>query len=187
MSPLILVRHSTPVIDPAIPSTDWALSPAGIEAAERLAVHLEPFGPARLLSSPERKARETAQAIGRRFGLEAQVEAGLREHERATAGFLPQDAFKAGIAAIFARPDEIAFGEESAAGVFARFSSALSPLSGEGRTVVAVTHGTAISIYMAQKFGIDGIGFWRDLTTPMAVVLSPAGWDIVTPEGSQAR
>jgi len=55
MPSLILVRHSTPTVDPAIPSTDWRLSSAGMEASVRLASKLEAFRPSYLLSSPERR------------------------------------------------------------------------------------------------------------------------------------
>ena len=184
---LILVRHSTPAIDPSVPSTDWPLNAAGIDAARRLAFQLAPFKPIRLLSSPERKARETAEIMGERFGLNVQVKADLQEHKRQGSGFLPMEDFEKGISTLFRLPDVVAFGSESALDVFARITDSLpAPGRDEGPTVV-VSHGTAISIYMSRTFGIDGFAFWQSLKTPMAIVIRPDGWSLLFPEASEAR
>jgi 2,3-bisphosphoglycerate-dependent phosphoglycerate mutase len=184
---LIFVRHSTPAIDPATPSTDWPLNVAGIEAAKRLASQLGSFNPIRLLSSPERKARETAEILGAAFGLNVHLKSDLQEHKRAIVGFLPLKDFESDIADLFRLPNDIAFGEESAIDVFARISATLpTPVCDDGPTIV-VSHGTALSIYMSQAFGVDGFALWQSLKTPMAIVITPNGWALVDPDGSEAR
>jgi broad specificity phosphatase PhoE len=67
---VILVRHAMTVVDPALPSFEWPLSPQGRTAAAALAL---PRLQAR--TSPEPKAVETAVAAG----LEATVDERLRE------------------------------------------------------------------------------------------------------------
>ena len=57
---LILVRHSDPDADPAVPPPDWPLSAGGRTRARALAERLRPLSPDAIYSSPERKARETA-------------------------------------------------------------------------------------------------------------------------------
>lgn len=184
---LILVRHSTPAIDPMTPSTNWRLNSAGVDAARRLASQIVSFNPVCLLSSPERKARETAEIIGESSSLDIQFNDDLQEHKRTSSGFLSIGNFNGGIAALFSSPEVVAFGDESAIAVFARVSAALpTPGSNKG-TAVVVTHGTALSIYMSQTFGIDGFAFWQSLRTPMAIIVRPNGWSVLFPEGSESR
>ena len=184
---LILVRHSTPAIDPSVPSTDWRLSSAGIDAARRLAIQLEPFKPIRLLSSPERKARETAEIMGKRFRLKVQVESDFQEHKRQAGAFLPIEDFETGISALFRLPGVAAFGSESALDVFGRIAPSLATLASHEGPSVVVSHGTAIAIYMSQTFGVDGFTFWQSLKTPTAIVIRPNGWSLQSPQASEAR
>ena len=183
---LILVRHSTPAIDPSMPSTEWPLSSAGIDVAKLLASHLATFNPVRLLSSAEQKAHETAEIIGAKSCLNIEVDRNLHEHKRDSGGFLPVQDFENGIAALFRFPRVKTFGDESAMDVFARIDASLS-IAQSGGLTVAVSHGTALSIYMSQRFGIDGFAFWRGLKTPMAIFIESNRWSLMSPEGSRAR
>src|SRR5687768_13026970 len=108
---VFLVRHSTPLVDPDAPSEEWGLSPEGMAGAERLAnrlvgaeVELD-----LVVSSTERKARETATVIADRLGLQFQTGHGLHEHRRPWLG--SPEEFRRAVAASFARPSERPFGQ----------------------------------------------------------------------------
>jgi broad specificity phosphatase PhoE len=165
---LLLVRHSVPAIDPARPAEEWRLNEEGRARCGPLAVELAGYAPAAIVSSTEPKALETAELLAGELGLEAREMDALRESARRTVLWLEAEEFRRGMRALFERPDEALFGEESATGALARFSSAVDGL--DDRTVV-VSHGTVISLYAAARTGRDAFELWSGLRLPDLVVL----------------
>lgn len=170
---LILVRHGRPVIDPDIPPPQWGLCVEGREAVAALAEKLIPFGAKAAISSPEPKALQTAEIIGQRLGLPVEVEHGLHEHKRRHRSFGSEEEFRQRIAQVFADPKAVAPGGESAEQACDRLAAALArhPV----RPLIAVTHGTVMSVYVARLLGLDAHDLWRDLRTPDAFVLDADG------------
>src|SRR3954452_15277575 len=102
------MRHSLPEIDSEVPSALWRLSEEGRRRCRTLADMLAEEAHVDLIvSSPEPKARETAEIIANRLGKPISIVDDLREHERARTGLLPGDEFKAAIARFFAEPDRL--------------------------------------------------------------------------------
>jgi 2,3-bisphosphoglycerate-dependent phosphoglycerate mutase len=174
-SRLVLVRHGKPEIEEGTPSTQWPLSQSGREAAASLATQLEGFTFQKITSSPELKAIGTAEVIAQKLGLSVQIDDDLSEHKRHSTGFLPLEDFNAQIARLFESPwNELVFGDETATAALERFTRALDRqyVSTGSSDVLVVTHGTIMSIYVANRLGIDPLSFWRSLTTPTAIVIS---------------
>jgi broad specificity phosphatase PhoE len=178
MSRLILVRHAAPAIDPMAASADWPLSDEGRAAAAALAVELTPFGPAVLISGTEPKMIGTAEAIGGRLGVANQPLAGLSEHQRRSTTFGDRAIFEASIQALFSHPTEVVYGDESADQTYDRFAQSIDYAlkSARGASVIAVSGGTAISLFMARRVGLDPFPFWKTLRLPQAFVLSVEPW-----------
>ncbi len=164
---LLLVRHSAPELDPARPADEWRLSDEGRERCRPLADRLAVFEPRMLLSSPEPKARETAELIAEPLSLAVHVDERLRETARSSVGWLEREELARGIAELFARPQELVFGEETADHALARFSSVVDGL----QRAVVVSHGRVISLYAARRTGRDPFELWRSLKLPDVVVL----------------
>jgi probable phosphoglycerate mutase len=76
---LHLVRHAQAAAGWGEGELDPALSPAGRAQAEALAGRLGPGGPLPLVTSPRRRARETAAALEARWGTLAIVEPAVDE------------------------------------------------------------------------------------------------------------
>ena len=165
---MLLVRHSVPEIDPSVPAAEWRLSPEGRARCAALAERVAAHGPESVVSSPEPKARETADLLAERLGLEVREVADLREQERRTVGWLERDELEAGIRRLFAEPDRVVYGEERAAEALARFARAIDGL---GPGAVVVTHGTVISLYVEERTGRDGFEVWSGLELPDLVVV----------------
>jgi broad specificity phosphatase PhoE len=163
---LLLVRHSSPETDPSVPPDEWRLSAEGRRRCGPLAERLAAHAPRTLVSSTEPKARETAELVAPALGLEVQLEAGLGETARRTVGWLDRDAFERGVRELFERPEEIVFGEESAAAALARFEQAVARLR---EPAVVVTHGTVLSLFVAARTGRDPYELWRGLELPEVV------------------
>jgi len=170
---LILVRHGRPVIDPEIPPPQWGLCPEGRDAVAALAEKLIPFGAKAAISSPEPKALQTAEIIGQRLGLAVEVEHGLHEHKRQHRSFGTEEEFRERIAQVFAEPKAVAPGGESAEQACERLTAALARHT--TRPLVAVTHGTVLSLYVARVLDLDAHDLWRNLRTPDAFVLDGNG------------
>jgi broad specificity phosphatase PhoE len=170
---LILVRHGRPKIDPDTPATGWPLCPEGREAVERLAERLATYAPTGIVSSPEPKAKETADILAARLGLMVEQDPGLHEHKRQHRSFGTEQEFRESVAAVFARPAEAVHGGETAHEASERIAAALA--KHRGRPLVAVTHGTVLSMYLAERLACDPLDLWRSLHMPDAFVLDADG------------
>jgi broad specificity phosphatase PhoE len=165
---VLLVRHSLPALDPALPVEEWRLSEEGRRRCGPLAARVRKHAPTAIVSSTEPKARETAELVGAELGLKVQESAALRETARRTVPWLEADELRRSIRTLFERPDEVVFGEEKASAALARFSAALDGLD-EG--TVIVSHGTMISLYAAARTGRDAFELWSSLELPDLVVV----------------
>jgi broad specificity phosphatase PhoE len=172
-SKLILIKHSLPTIDPKQPAAAWQLSSEGVERCHQLAKYLTDFLPATLVSSHEPKARATAHQIAERLALTPATVYGLEEQHRLTVPFLPRKAFQETIRALFARPSELVFGEESADAAYTRFSTTINHLldEHEDSNLLVVTHGTVISLFLSRVAQLDPYTLWEQLGLPSLLVV----------------
>jgi broad specificity phosphatase PhoE len=155
-------------LDPSVPSEEWRLSEEGRALCEGLAGQVGVYKPQRLLSSPEPKALETAELIAPVLGLDVEVVDDLRETARRTVGWLERDVFQERIRKLFAKADQVVFGEESASAALARFSRAVERIE---EPAAFVTHGTVMSLYLAGSDPDGGFAFWKTLGLPDVVLL----------------
>ena len=196
MSCLILVRHALPNIDPDVPSVDWTLSVSGREAATKLAEALAGYSPRVVLGGPEPKVIGTAEIIAEHFGLRARMVPALAKHARRSAGYVSQADFEAAVGLLFDSPAQVVYGEESADIAHERFASAIDRALAvqDNDSVLAVTGGTVISLFISRRGGIRPFPLWRSLRMPTALVLNCENWKIITsyhqtsefPKGSSA-
>ena len=170
---LILVKHSVPEMDPDRPPHTWRLSEEGRSRAQRLGEELQSFTPEILVSSDEPKARETAEILAEKLRLDLHVLPDLHEHDRSNVPFLPHDAFEFSVQDFFHRPDELVFGKETASEADARFYRAVHTLLNAHRdkTVVIVSHGTVISLFVARLTGSPALELWKRLGLPSFVAM----------------
>ncbi|HEV2249523.1 MAG TPA: histidine phosphatase family protein [Candidatus Limnocylindria bacterium] len=181
MSSLVLVKHSAPTVVAAVPPPAWHLSPTGAARCAALAERLRRFDTRSIASSVEPKAVETATLVGRELGRTVELVPDLHEHDRRDAKLLGDAEFALAIAALFARPRELVFGRETAAGALERFERAIGAVLAAAPPdddVIVVTHGTVISLFVAAHAGIDGLGLWKRLGLPSFVVLGRTGLGI---------
>lgn len=170
---LILVKHSLPEIKVDLPAHNWMLLEEGRLRAGRLAEKLSMYRPQVLASSPEPKALETAEIVGRRLQLPVQVMEDLHEHDRSTAGYLSKEEFKKAVLAFFEDPDTQTFGSETANQAYERFSRAVAAVltGNEKRSTVIVSHGTVIALFVSRVTGQSAFEIWNQLGLPGFVVL----------------
>ena len=182
---LIFFRHSLPAIDPAVPAREWHLSEEGLQRCRLLAVSLGNRNPARIVSSLEPKALETAQMIATTIGMPFETAPGLHEHVRNREKYTDRKVFEASVRTFFAHPGLVVYGDESADQAHARFTQAVEGIQERypGQTpLVIVSHGTVISLFVARACGVDPYRVWKSLRMPCMVIISASRPSVISLE-----
>lgn len=162
----VLVRHAMAVADPARPPAQWDLGPGGRAAAAELALLARLQSVVAVASSPEPKARATAEAFGARVDRPVVLDDRLVEAERPWVG----DGYRA-LAHRYLAGDAPP-GWEPRDAVAARVAAAVDDLraaAGPGEVVV-VGHGLSLALHLEAVLpsGFDAFGFWCRLAFPDA-------------------
>jgi len=155
---LILIRHAEPAVcDEADPSSaDPPLAARGRAQAKALADWLAREDLDCLVSSPARRARETAAAIADRSGLDVEVDDRLRDagpdggpyRPIEAAGALDRAALRARVEAYGSGPGLVAISR--------RVNQALDERCARhpGGRVVVCCHGSVVNLYAARVLGL---------------------------------
>jgi alpha-ribazole phosphatase len=154
---LVLLRHgATDAGGVCVGRLDPGLSPQG-DAEARAAVARLDLRPDRVVSSPLRRARLTAEA----WGLPVEEDERLRERDFGAWEGRPWSELWTEVDDAV-RTDPVAYaaftppGGEPAAAVAARVGAAVDALTGEpGRVVLAVTHAGPLRLAIAHALGLD--------------------------------
>lgn len=170
---LILVKHSVPEIESDHPANTWKLSETGRLRAQLLAEQLKELQPEVIVSSEEPKAKKTAQIIADVLQLKVESIHELHEHDRSNVPFLSVERLQALVSEFFQKPDELVFGNETANQAHARFYRAVHSVLNtyKDKTVVIVTHGTVISLFLSRLMGVDGMSLWNELGLPSFIAM----------------
>src|SRR5437667_8739364 len=110
MRKLILIKHARPQVDPAVAAEEWTLGPEGREGAGRLVERLQRYNFARLYSSAEPKALQTAQVIGAALARPVEQVSGLEEHDRRDVPHMESREFISLMALLFSQPQRRVLG-----------------------------------------------------------------------------
>ncbi|WP_067455537.1 histidine phosphatase family protein [Nocardia alba] len=164
---LIFVRHAQPervVGDTA--AADPGLTDIGKLQADRVPAVLAPHDIARIVSSPQRRARDTALPTATARDLPVDVIDDLAEYDRDLPAYIPIEDAKTEFADAYARikaghlPDQI-----DGPAFTARVLTAVENLvatTAPGDTVVAFAHGGVINVLLADILALS-----RPLTFPI--------------------
>ncbi|PZF65375.1 histidine phosphatase family protein [Curtobacterium sp. MCBD17_013] len=165
--PWTFITHPEVTIEPMARVEDWGLSAAGRARAAH-AVEVVPR-PAHVVSSAERKARETATVLAAALGVEVVVDRELGEMDRSATGYLPPDEFDVTVDAFFAEPTSSIRGWERAVDAQRRIERAVRrQLTNTRDSVAFVSHGGMGGLLLASltgapiSRGLDqpGLGSW---------------------------
>lgn len=191
---LVLVRHARPVLVEGAAPHEWRLAHGAAEdsralarsLSDVLATHGRPID--RLLCSREPKAEATAAAMGAEWGLAASVAAGLEEHHRGVLRIVDEATWRATIARLFERKDELVLGEETAASARQRFEAAVRAAlatdggAGGGVTVM-VSHATVMTLLLAAPNSLSETALWSSLGMPDALLVRSRDWRLAAHVG----
>lgn len=164
---LILVRHAQPVriVNSAGPA-DPELAPIGLEQAERVPAALSHHRISRVVSSSQRRARDTAAPTATKLGLGVDIFDDLAEYDRDLPSYIPIEDAKVEFREVYERikaghlPDQI-----DGAAFKSRVLDAVTEIAAgtdPADTVVAFTHGGVVNVLLQEILGLE-----RPLTFPI--------------------
>ncbi|TGD89734.1 histidine phosphatase family protein [Mycolicibacterium sp. CH28] len=156
---LLLVRHALPHRTEAGQGSDPELSEEGRQQAGRLPAALARFPITRLVSSPQRRAIQTAEPVAQARELSLDIDERLAEYDRGLSHYVPIEQVRT------ERPEEWA---RMAAGRLpssvdedafrGRVGAALSDIvaaAGHDDTVVVFSHGGVINVILHELLGTE--------------------------------
>jgi 2,3-bisphosphoglycerate-dependent phosphoglycerate mutase len=181
---LLLIRHAEPVrIGPgtAAGPADPHLTERGRAQADRLASWLGTESVDAVLSSPLRRAHDTAEPVARTLGLDVEIVDGLMEYDAQSDFYIPVEELRETrdhhwTAMIEGRWDEL--GGEPPDQFRARIVPCIDAIIERfpGGTVAAVCHGGVINVYLAALLGFEQhLWFHPDYTSISRIAAARTG------------
>lgn len=163
---LLLIRHALPLRSELGQGSDPELSGDGHDQAARLPEALSRFPITKVVSSPQRRALQTAEPLAQARGLDIEIDDRFAEYDRDTSSYIPIEQVRTERPEDWARMsaghlpgniDETAFRARVVAGVTDIVSA------GDHEDTVAVfSHGGAINVLLH-----DVLGTRRPLSFPI--------------------
>ncbi|KWX22720.1 phosphoglycerate kinase [Mycolicibacterium wolinskyi] len=177
---LLLVRHALPLRSEPGQGSDPVLSEVGAEQAGRLPAALARFPISRVVSSPQRRAIQTADPVAAALGLSVEIDDRLAEYDRDMSHYVPiEDIAKE-------NPEELArlvnghlpSGVDE--GAFkARINAAVADLVAAGDhddTVAVFSHGGVINVLLHEILGTERLlSFHVDYASVTRLLSSRSG------------
>ncbi|MCX4096576.1 histidine phosphatase family protein [Nocardia sp. alder85J] len=160
---LVLVRHAQPqravttsgIADPELTDTGWA-------QAARVPAALAHHRIARVVSSPQRRARETAAPLAEKLGLDVDIVDGLAEYDLGLPLYLPIEQARDSDLNTQAAYERIKAGHLpegiDAAGFVARVLAAVDAViaaADPADTVVAFAHGGVVNVTLQHLLKLE--------------------------------
>ncbi|OBG83318.1 phosphoglycerate kinase [Mycobacterium sp. E802] len=177
---LLLVRHALPLRSEPGQGSDPDLSPDGLAQAERLPAALSRFPVSRLVSSPQRRAIQTAGPLSKALGLPVDVDERLAEYDRDMSHYVPiediakenpEELARLASGHLPSSVDETAF--------LARIGAAVEDLVTAGshdETVAVFSHGGVINVLLHRILQTERLlSFHVDYASVTRVLSSRSG------------
>ena len=149
------VTHPEVEIDPAVPVTDWKLSPRGVSRMRVGAAQPWSRAVRHIHCSTERKAIDGAAILAAARGLGYAQDAGLGENDRSATGYLPRAEFEAVADEFFAAPERSVRGWERAVDAQARIVAAVERVTraAPDGDVAIIAHGGVGALLLCHLAG----------------------------------
>lgn len=180
---LLLIRHAEPVrVEAETGIADPPLTETGREQARSLTAWLAAEHVDHVVTSPLRRARETAEPVAAHFGLEPEVVDGIAEFDAEAASYIPIEELRAN-----RDPRLLAMAE----GRWEELGSMVEPESFRdgavatvdgiaaahpGKRVAVVCHGAVINVYLGDVIGTPRLlWFEPHYTSVSRVIVSRTG------------
>lgn len=156
---VLLIRHALPLRSEVGAGSDPELTEAGWDQARRLPKALARFDVSRLVSSPQRRARQTAEPVAAALGLPVELDDRVAEYDRGMSHYVPLEEVRAERPEDWARMARGELPENVDADAFhARVRAALQEIvaaTDHDQTVAVFSHGGVINVVLHEILGTE--------------------------------
>lgn len=177
---LLVVRHALPLRSEPGEGSDPHLSEEGLAQAARLPDALSRFPITRLVSSPQRRAIQTAEPLAERLGLTVDIDERLAEYDRDHGHYIPieqiakenpEELARLASGRLPSTVDETAFRERVVAAV-----DDLVAAADHEETVAVFSHGGVTNILLHHILGTERLlSFHVDYASVTRLLVSRSG------------
>lgn len=159
-SVLYIIRHCQSLGQ----SPESDLSNVGIEQAEKLSNYISSRGISRIITSPFKRAIESAKPLAMKLAIEIEIKNQLAER---SLGNTKSEDWRAALLHTFQDPSFRYNEGESTNDAISRIEAFLASLLPTLNSPTAVfTHGNIISLMARIPSGDEAFNFWRSIRTP---------------------
>ncbi|TXT55891.1 MAG: hypothetical protein BAJATHORv1_30274 [Candidatus Thorarchaeota archaeon] len=158
---IYFLRHAETKLDFDTPVSDWVLSERGHGQARTVADSGIFDSVVRIISSAEQKAKNTAQYVCERLGVELESTDQLNELYRGKEAYMTQDQYRMAVKNLFETGQVLDW--ESLDSVICRVSSYVDSLYANSNLddILIVAHGINLTAYFAQLQNVLDRAFER--------------------------
>ena len=154
---VLLIRHALPLRSEIGEGSDPELADAGWDQARRLPDALARFAVSRLVSSPQCRARQTAEPVAAALGLPVDIDDRMAEYDRGMSHYVPLEEVRAERPGDWARMAQGQLPDTVDADAFTdRVRSALRDIVAAAHhrdTVAVFSHGGVINVVLHELLG----------------------------------
>jgi probable phosphoglycerate mutase len=154
---LLLIRHALPLRSEYGQGSDPELSEIGHQQALRLPDALQRYPITRLVSSPQRRAVQTAEPLARRRAMAIDIDERFAEYDRDMAGYLPIEQLRTERPQDWARMSQGHLpGDVDESAFCARVAAATADVvaaADADETIAVFSHGGVINVVLHQILG----------------------------------
>ncbi len=146
------LSHPQVVVEENVAPANWELSELGQRRARQFADKGLLGGTNLIVTSAERKAKQTGELIAERLHLATEVWPATGEVDRSTTGFLTDREFSDVMNRFFAEPETRVLGWESASNAQRRIAREIGAICDHGATgdILVVGHGTVGALLLCD-------------------------------------
>ncbi|OBI86439.1 histidine phosphatase family protein [Mycobacterium asiaticum] len=154
---LLLIRHALPLRSDHGEGSDPELSDTGFQQVARLPRALDRFPVSRLVSSPQRRAIQTAEPVAAARGLSIEIDDRLAEYDRDQPHYIPIEQIRSEFPQEWARMSQGHLPSAVDEDAFrARVRAAIDDLvaaADPDETIAAFSHGGVINVVLHEILG----------------------------------
>jgi broad specificity phosphatase PhoE len=161
MKKLVFLRHFRTRIEKDIPSSDWNLDETGVREMREMIENGTFEGYDKIISSTEKKAKVTAEAISERHKIPMELSDDIVEVDRGS-GFVEGD-YERIVELYLSEENGFNYPWEDISSVRSRAWKFIELLGYETGSILIISHGLFLSVLLSRCLGQEPAKFWKTL------------------------
>jgi len=158
---IYFLRHFKTLIDENIPVEEWGWDDQGKKDMQNL-LNSDIFKDvSKIFTSPQKKARKAAIAIGDKYKIPVLPYLKISEVDRSKSPFIPGDYEK--VVESYFKDENFVYNWENIRDVKERINDFLELMTKQNGDCLVISHGLFLSLLLHKYFNKDVMDFWKDL------------------------